>query len=113
VSLIPEVGIGTIIFSGTVEGTLENTDTAGLVGNLRQSGTIRLESTAERLLIIQRLATSYEYDGRVDGSFAPFPSGSFEFSAFFAGVASAPIVVEFDGLASRRFRIAETFARAT
>ncbi len=97
ITLIPQANGITFVCSGPIFAELVNADPTGLQGIVRHTGTVRLESGANRFLVVETLATEYEYDGRVDGSFASYPAGSYTFSGFANGVSASPFVVEFDG----------------
>lgn len=97
ITLIQNFGDGsTLTVSGITHGELVNADTAGLRGIVEETGTLRLEDSSQGFLIVQTLGTEFEYDGRVDGSFARYPAGKIE-TAFFQGGASSPFDIEFDG----------------
>lgn len=97
ITLIQNFGDGsTVTVSGITHGELVNADTAGLRGIVDETGTMRLEDPSQGFMIVQSLETEFEYDGRVDGSFARYPAGKVE-TAFFQGGASPPFDIEFDG----------------
>lgn len=99
ITLDPNLGGGlTLLVSGTTRGTLAASDAAGLVGIVTETGTIRAEVLAQRVLIILTLANTFDYDGRVEGSFDRYPGGFYNAAYFDSGVPSSPFRMTFDGL---------------
>jgi hypothetical protein len=102
-SLSSEANSLVLLASGALSAELPAGTGTRQSGDIRQTGSFRIEDRDQRAVIILELDITYEYDADALPAFEDWPSGSLEFGGFLGGATLQPFDVTLDGLGGATF----------